>query len=55
MDYQEIITSYNNKSLDITNLKKKLEIARPLKGREKFRALDMIAQRSSLITDISND
>lgn len=54
MDYQELITSYENKSLDITNLKKKLEIARPLKGREKFRALDMIAQRSSLITDISN-
>lgn len=54
MDYQEIITLYNNKSLDITNLKKKLEIARPLKGREKFRALDMIAQRSVLISDVSN-
>jgi len=54
MDYQELITSYENKSLDITNLKKKLEIARPLKGREKFRALDMIAQRSALISDVSN-
>ena len=54
MDYQELITSYNNKGLDITDLKEKLEIAKPLKGRPKFRALDMIAQRSALINDTSN-
>lgn len=54
MDYQELITSYNNKGLDITDLKEKLEIAKPLKGRSKYRALDMIAQRSALINDTSN-
>ena len=54
MDYQELITSYNKKGLDITDLKEKLEIAKPLKGRAKFRALDMIAQRSALINDTSN-
>ena len=54
MEYQEIITAYENKGLDITDLKERLEIAKPLKGREKYRALDMIAQRSALINDISN-
>lgn len=54
MDYQELITSYSKKGLDITDLKEKLEIAKPLKGRAKFRALDMIAQRSALINDTSN-
>ena len=54
MDYQELITSYNKKGLDITDLKEKLEIAKPLKGRPKFRALDMIAKRSALINDTSN-
>ena len=54
MDYQELITSYNQKGLDIADLKEKLEIAKPLKGRSKFRALDMIAQRSALINDTSN-
>lgn len=54
MDYQELITSYNKKGLDISNLKQKLEIAKPLKGRNKFRSLDMIAQRSAIINDTSN-
>lgn len=54
MDYQELVTSYNNKGLDIADLKEKLEIAKPLKGRDKFRALDMIPQRSALINDTSN-
>ena len=54
MDYQELVTAYNKKGLDITSLKEKLEIAKPLKGREIYRALDMIAQRSALINDTSN-
>lgn len=54
MDYQELITSYNNKGLDITDLKENLKIAKPLKGRLKFRAIDIISQRSALLNDINN-
>ncbi|MBR3832353.1 MAG: hypothetical protein IKJ72_01845, partial [Mycoplasmataceae bacterium] len=54
MDYQELISLYNNKGLDITNLKTKLEVAKPLKGRLKYRAIDIISQRSALLNDINN-
>ena len=54
MDYQELITSYNNKGLDVTNLKENLKIAKPLKGRLKYRAIDIISQRSALLNDINN-
>lgn len=54
MDYQELITSYNNKGLDITELKENLKIAKPLKGRLKYRAIDIISQRSALLNDINN-
>lgn len=54
MDYQELISSYNSKSLDINSLKEKLEIAKPLKGRPKYRAIDIISQRSVLLNDINN-
>lgn len=54
MDYQELIISYNNKGLDINSLKEKLKIARPLKGRPKYRAIDIISQRSALLNDINN-
>ena len=54
MDYQELVTAYNKKGLDITSLKEKLEIAKPLKGRLKYRALDIIDQRSALKNDMNN-
>ena len=54
MDYQELISLYTNKGLDITNLKEKLEVAKPLKGRLKYRAVDIIAQRSAILNDINN-
>ena len=54
MDYQELISLYINKGLDITNLKEKLEIAKPLKGLLKYRAVDIIAQRSAILNDINN-
>ena len=54
MVYQELISSYENKGLDITSLKGMLEIAKPLKGRPKYRAIDIIAQRSALLNDINN-
>ena len=41
MDYQSVITSYLNKKLDISKLKKEFEIASPLKGRPKYRAIQM--------------
>lgn len=54
MDYQDLITSYNNNSLDIADLKENLKIAKPLKGRLKYRAIDIISQRSALLNDINN-
>lgn len=54
MVYQELISSYENKGLDITSLKGMLEIAKPLKGRPKYRAIDIIAQRSALLNEINN-
>ncbi len=54
MDYQELITAYNNNGLDITDLKENLKIAKPLKGRLKYRAIDIISQRSALLNDINN-
>ena len=54
MDYQELVIAYNNKGLDISNLKEKLKIAKPLKGRPKYRAVDIISQRSALLNDINN-
>ena len=41
MDYQAVITSYSNKRIDIEKFKKDLEIARPLKQRQKYRAVEM--------------
>ncbi|MCR5186480.1 MAG: hypothetical protein K6D97_05125 [Clostridia bacterium] len=41
MDYQAVITSYSNKRIDMEKFKKDLEIARPLKQRQKYRAVEM--------------
>ena len=38
MEYQDIVISYKNGNLDISNLKEKLEKSRKLHGREKYRA-----------------
>lgn len=54
MEYQEIVTAYNNDSLEISSLKEKLEIAKPLKGRSKYRALSRIEGSIDLIFTISN-
>ena len=42
MEYQEIVTAYKNKDLDTSDLVKKLEIAKPLKSRLKYRAVDIV-------------
>lgn len=54
MEYQEIITAYNDDSLDISNLKEKLEVAKPLKGRSKYRALSRIENSIDFIFAIPN-
>lgn len=54
MDYQEIITKYKNGGLDISDFKEKLEMAKPLSGRNKYRALATIAARIDTIRDITN-
>ncbi len=54
MEYQEIVTAYNNDSLDISSLKAKLEIAKALKGRSKYRAVNRIEDSVDLIFSIPN-
>ncbi len=41
MDYQEIVTKYKKEGLVTSNLEKRLEIAKPLEARPRYRALDM--------------
>lgn len=41
MDYQEIVTKYKQNGLVTSNLKKRLEVAKPLETRPRYRALDM--------------
>lgn len=54
MDYQEIIIKYKNGGLDISDLNEKLEMAKPLSGRNKYRALTTIGARIDTIRDITN-
>lgn len=42
MEYQEIVTAYKNNRLDISSLKKRLEMSKLLNGRERYRTLDML-------------
>lgn len=42
MEYQEIVTAYNNKDLDTSSLKKMLKVAKPLKGRQRYRAVSVV-------------
>lgn len=41
MDYQEIVTKYKKNGLATNNLSKRLEAAKPLESRPRYRALDM--------------
>ncbi len=41
MDYQEIVTKYKKNSLETSNFRKRLEEAKPLKSRSRYRALRM--------------
>lgn len=54
MEYQEIITAYKEDNLDISNLKERLEMAKSLKGRSKFRALNRIEDSIDFIFEIPN-
>lgn len=54
MEYQEIITEYKDDNLDISKLKEKMEIAKPLKGRLKYRAANRIENSIDLIFSIPN-
>lgn len=54
MGYQELISSYENKGLDTTSLKNLLETAKPLKGRLKYRAIEIVDKKSALLNEINN-
>lgn len=54
MEYQEIVTAYKKNDLDISDLKKKLEISKPLMGRPKYRAIDIIDNNLTLNNEIAN-
>lgn len=53
MEYQEIVTAYNKKDLDTSKFKKKLEISKPLKGRPRYRAVDIINNSLTLNNEIT--
>lgn len=48
MEYQEIITEYSNGKLDISELKRKMEIAKLLQGRFELRAADIVENRITM-------
>lgn len=48
MEYQDIVTEYKDGSLDVSELKEKMEIARLLEGRSELRAVGLVDKRSSL-------
>lgn len=54
MEYQEIITEYNKGSLDISEIKRKMEIAKLLQGRSELRAINMVGKRMALSYDNQN-
>ena len=54
MDYDEIITEYKTDSIDISNLKKQLEKARPLKARSNELDLNLIASTFHTIREGTN-
>lgn len=54
MYYQELITLYDKNSLDDSGIKKKLELAKPLLGRPKYRAVDKIDFNTKISNDITN-
>lgn len=53
MEYQEIVTAYNKKDLDTSKFKKKLEISKPLKGRPRYRAVEIINNSLTLNNEIT--
>ena len=54
MDYDEIITEYKTDSIDISDLKKELEKARPLKARSNELDLNLIASTFHTIREGTN-
>lgn len=55
MEYQEIVTKYKKNSLATNNLKKRLDIAKPLEARPRYRVLSMSGRNwyyNSNITDL---
>ena len=54
MEYEDVISAYKNGSLDISDLKKKLELARPLNSRPERLDLDIIASVFNTLRDGTN-
>ena len=54
MDYQEIISSYKSKKLDITDLKNKLEVAKEMNGRQRFRTVYLSGRNIDFNTNAVN-
>ncbi len=46
MEYQDIVNSYKKNGLDISSLKKGLEIAKPLSGRSRYRAVRLSGENT---------
>lgn len=54
MEYQDIITAYKKNELDVSNLKECLEKAKSLRGRERFRTIQMSSDNIEFTTNVVN-
>ena len=54
MEYQDIITAYKKNELDVSNLKKCLEQAKSLRGRERFRTIQLSSNNIDFTTNVVN-
>lgn len=54
MEYQEVISAYKNKKLDITDLKINLENAKELTGRKRFRTVYLSGKNTDFNTNAVN-
>lgn len=53
MEYQEIVTAYNEKDLDTYSLRDMLKVAKPLKGRQRYRAVSIVDNSLFLNNEIT--
>ena len=54
MEYNEIVTAYKNNKIDISEIKKDIEISSSLHGRNRFRTVELSAKNNDFMTNVVN-